>query len=134
MITYGGVELVVPENDDVRARVLDLISTAELEEFQAPEWTGFSELWQIPEYGPQRKIRLGRLFWPRGASVWATAHLVATEEQLDRIRTLAYKPDSRAVVPLDLVIWDASTPAGGGKITASMYLTPPRPLFQWDNL
>lgn len=92
-----------------------------------PTWTGFNENWQSPEFGPTHNVKLGRLYWPRNASQYAIGRFLATEPELDLIRRKAYQPDSRGVVPLDLVIDD-----GTNSITTELYMLPPRPIFQWD--
>src|SRR6185436_18927318 len=128
MISYAGVELTIPQDADLVARLQDFVRIEDIDEFQSPEWTGLDENWRTADWATRRPIKLGRLFWPRGASQWATAHLLATEDQLDRIRALVYTGDSRGMLPKDLVISDDN----GGIVTTKMYMTPPRPLWQWD--
>lgn len=130
MIKYGGVGLVVlnPQTDaDVILSVNDFLELDNSHHLQQPYYTGLSPEWAVPEFGPTRVVKLGRLYWPRMASKFAVGHFLATETQLDLIRDLAYTSDSRGEIPLDLVIDD-----GVNSITASMYMLPNYPLFQWD--
>lgn len=67
-------------------------------------------------------VRPGKLWWPSGASRWATGFYIATEYQLDLIRQ-AISDDGD--YEQDLVLSDGTT-----TVTAPMYMLPPRPLAQ----
>lgn len=78
-----------------------------------------------------RPIRVGSLFWPVGASRWATAHFLVTAGQVDKLYPLAYTTEASDVgvkpTPLDLVM---DTSLGDQRVTAKMYMLPPRPLVR----
>lgn len=128
MISYGGIPLSVGDGElhALIERGLDPIGI--LREFSDPEWTGQEGGWKQADFANRRHPPLYRLYWPRGASRWGEAHFLATEAELDAIRSLAYQPNtSTGLVPLDLKIND-----GTRSITTAMYMIPPRPLFQVD--
>src|SRR5262245_6270739 len=82
-VLYGGEPLTFPAGP-AQAWVEANITLADVLEFGNPRgcpWpTGLVD-------GP---VRLGRLFWPRGASRFARFHFLATDPQLARIRSQAY--------------------------------------------
>lgn len=131
MISYGDVYLAVPD-EKLSRQIAECLPIEEIREFQAPERSGWPGMgWQAPMAMPQRPLRLGRLYWPRGASRWARGHFIATEDQLDRIRQRVYTGDSRGAVPLDLVIQSNDVDTDR-RITAPMYMLAPRPLYQFE--
>lgn len=66
----------------------------------------------------------GRLWWPRGASRWAVAYVLADDARLEAIRDLAYAAGT--IEPLDLVIYDDTN-----TLTTSLWMLSARPLHQF---
>lgn len=70
-------------------------------------------------------VRVGDLYWPRGAARFAVGHFAATSTQLAAIRSALQVSDSN-----NLLVMQARRPDGtlGEPLTAAMHLLPPRPL------
>jgi hypothetical protein len=91
-------------------------------------------------YPDQRKrpIRVGSLWWPQGASRWAVGHFLATEGQLDAIRSVVYAGGvaanySPGFASWPLVLDDGTVNAVGSTaygVVAQMFMLPPRPIAQ----
>src|SRR5262245_25799870 len=121
-LSYGGIELAVP-TEAAREAVEKYISTADAYEFQYaygcinnPYNIAFSEMYNLP-------IKLGQLYWPRGASRWTVGHFLATAPQLEFIRPLAYVDGAHKALPL---VMDDDL----GFVVTELFMLPPRPLFQ----
>lgn len=67
------------------------------------------------------KVRLNTLLWPSGASRWARFHGFVGKTQLAAIRT--------AVTVNNLPATFTMTDGAGGSLSTTMYMLPPRPLF-----
>ena len=80
--------------------------------------------WTPPVTAPQL-VKVGRLFWPWGASRFAYGHYLTTSDDLDDIRTVVY-PTSTTLAAADLVL-DGDDAVS---VTAPMWMLPPRPLAQ----
>ncbi len=109
MFSYAGIALSDPFNtgrpigkdDDAKGecrRVADWIERnirpEEIFPFAAHAWTGTltnSPLLQITPERP-RPIKVGSLWWPRGAMRFARAHYVVSESQLEQIRKNVQQP------------------------------------------
>lgn len=122
MPTYAGVNLAQPTQElaDWVQKYIPLTDVVQFAPMLAME-----RLNSILPYGSQlsRSIKLGSLWWPQGASRWATGFFIATEEQINTIRDPVYS--GNGYQPQDLVLDDETT-----QITASMWMLPPRPLAQ----
>ena len=122
MATYGGIGLVQPTKE-LAEHVRKYIPLTDIIPF-AP-MLAMKRLISILPYPDQmqRPIKLGSLWWPQGASRWATGFYIATESQLNLIRPLVYSAASYNAKAL--VLSDDTT-----TLTANMWMLPPRPLFQ----
>ncbi len=69
----------------------------------------------------QKPIRVGRLFWPFGATRWAVGHFIISDSALALVRPLCYPAGASVAQPL--LLDDGTT-----TITAQMYMLPPRRL------
>ena len=127
-ITFAGVDLAVPPAELVRwveAAVRPEI-VYDFDPYYDPVALGC-----LPVPGPYRLplVRLGRLFWPTGASRWGVFHTLAAGETVDRLRSAgsgAGLGGSGAGVVGDdeLVLADGV----GGEVRAVMELLPPKPV------
>ncbi len=114
-ITYGGIDLTPAPF------ALEEIERwwhgRQIVEDEKPISGGTSHLptTRIPDREPPR---IGVLHWPTAASRFARCHLVATSEQVSRLRSLA-------ATSHDLVMSD-----GDGEISAAMFMLPLRPISQ----
>lgn len=128
MLTYAGVRLL--HNDPgLLAWAAEHIPPWEFRHFQQRAWPGpgleFTD--HVPDWpGSTFQTRLGVLFWPTGASRWATFHALCDQGQLDLIRQACFSNGTLA--PRTLVLDDE----GGGQIQTQMYLLPARPLQQTE--
>lgn len=117
--------------DIPRSQILYLI-----ERFISPKdiWDNFPAVEYLNALMPRlpyrdqrlRPIKIGSLWWPQGATRWATAHFLTTEKGLAAMRTaLGYDLPNFILNPAPLILSD-----GNSTITANMWMLPPRPLFQ----
>lgn len=126
MIKFGSVTLS-REPANVAAWVERNITTADIVEFaQHPGWRSGLEHnhWGMPgdaRAARGRPVRIGSLYWPRNASRWATAHFLATDNQVKLLRAAGYGAKTLTI---------GTAPKS---VSASMYLLPPRPLSQFGN-
>ncbi len=131
MISYGGVELTEPDQGvhDWSQANLSLDDTVD---WSALTWPGPRRLlWATSNPVMAQGVRLGRLYWPVGASRWSSFHCIVTDTQLARIRKLAYPANAtlypNQYTPLNFVLTEG---AAGFSITTSLSMLPPRPLGQ----
>lgn len=125
MISYAGIPLNVA-TDEVAAWVSINIPVESVVEF-APRLSPGPGLAGVPFAPPlpPGPVRVGRLHWPVGASRFAVGHYVVSTPRLDAIRNAVY-PSATGYVAGDLVLDGGNGP----KVTAPMWLLPPRPLAQ----
>jgi hypothetical protein len=125
-LSYGGVCLPVP-TPEADAWVRANLSVDDLWEFRDRD-RGYKTLdLPVPRHRPRRDVRLGRLYWPVGATSFAYAHFLVTSAHLSLLYPLAY-PDpttnSSTAVPLKLHM----TTDGEDVLETDMWMLPPRPL------
>src|SRR5262245_23720750 len=115
-VSWGGVDLT--PSPFALAEVERWWHVHRITEFDYPAYFqgGLHHL-PVP-YPPRREPpRIGVLHWPNSASRWATCHLLATGEQLERLQKLSG--------PQDLVFSD-----GTNSVTARMFRLVARPVSQ----
>ncbi len=117
--TYGGVSLT-PITSYWLQWIADNVHPEDLWFFLAIDCV---EIICLPKWLDVPQIRLGKLWWPRGARRWATAYMIATAAQLTSIRALT--DPAGTLIPQNLVLTDGITSAS---VTALMYMLPARPL------
>lgn len=107
-----------------------------IERYISPKdiWDNFPAVEYLNALGPVlpyrdqrlRPIKLGSLWWPQGATRWATGHFLATDKGVAAMRAaLGYDLPNFILNPAPLILSDGNT-----TITANMWMLPPRPLFQ----
>lgn len=117
MPTFCGVILSQP-TAELAAHVEHYVSLKDIVEFRPTQhWERIAQAMPFPNQ-IDRPVKLGRLWWPTGASRFAIGHFLATESQLSAIRAAGPFPGM-------LVISDGIT-----SILAPMSMLPPRPLTQ----
>jgi hypothetical protein len=120
-ISYAGVPILFAD-PKVVDRIEKTVPTVDLHDLDLIHWAGTGD-WQIPRGGVfSVPVQLGHLWWPRGASQFAYAHVLVSGAQLDLIRAQIF-PTSTTFVAKPLVIDD-----GVRSITTDLYCLPPRPL------
>ena len=123
--TYAGVTLT-KATPEINALVERYVSLRDILQFPA---AGF--LYTLRTYMPypdqmDRPIKLESLWWPQGATRWATGHFLATEKQLAAIRAaLRYDSPDFVLNPAELILED-----GTATLATDLWMLPPRPLFQ----
>lgn len=75
---------------------------------------------QAAEHHRRRSPRLGHLFWPTGASRWATGFFIASSADIQAIRQVVYQGSYK---PANLILSDDER-----QITAKMWMLPAHPL------
>lgn len=128
-ISYGGIALPRP-SPEMAVAVERFIETAAVDEMIRPYWTGLAD-WRGADFAPTRRVPLGRLYWPSGASRFSLFRTVASEAQLDSLRKTVTTAGSQGVVPLDLIIDDGQDPGGTRFVKTKMYMLPSTPFIQW---
>lgn len=128
-VSYGGIALPQP-SPELAAEVNRFIDTMAVDEVMRPCWTGLAD-WRGADFGPTRLVKLGRLYWPTGASRFSLFRTVASEAQLDAIRKKALVSSSQGVLPLPLVIDDGQSIDGSRAVNPPMYMLPSTPFIQW---
>lgn len=137
MILYNGVVLS-PPSPDIVSWAEATIATRDFYEIWnrlcalPPGLAALSFSGALPD-GPQhRPVRLGRLWWPRGASRWSSIHLLVDDAQLLAIR--GGDPNQGLGPPLPFALsWEdaaagSQTVAG---ITTNLLALPPLPLAEF---
>jgi hypothetical protein len=112
------------------------ISPFELLDFQRFEFPGKRRIgWTYPGSLRRRGVHLGSLYWPRDASRFGVAYLLATDSNLANIRAKLSAQVSQetgsaiAFGPGELIISEENQQFQTvGKVTASMWMLPARPL------
>lgn len=124
-LTFAGVPLSVwtPDWDRFCSTSIPL---DEYRPFSAADWywRDLSPL-NLPPPPVLPPVRPGVLWWPRGASRWATAHLAVTNDMLAAIRGVVGLPRESGGSVGELVYYDGQ---GTGPVSALMHLLPPRPI------
>jgi hypothetical protein len=136
-ITYAGVELSVA-NPEVAVWVESAITVADVYEFSRLHWPGLSGITfpgTLQERGqPDRPVKLGSLWWPKGVSRWAVGHFLVTKSELDQIRPVVYQNGTGYISGLfTMDDEDTGTPAvphQSTSIQTYLFMLPPRPLAQ----
>lgn len=131
MITYGSVPLcdVTPR---VALAIEEAISPRDVLEFERQPWPGKNRLgwtWPANLSLQERPVRVGTLWWPTGAMRWAVGHFLATDKQLQAIRSQVYANGSYQSLPLVLSQENAAGTTVSS-ITTNLWMLPPRPLWQ----
>lgn len=126
-ITYAGRPLLLPDPDgelaawlgnylpveDLRAISAPLIRDTNRTESRGPARVGIAR----PNYPPPPRPRLNSLYWPTGAGRWAFGLFLADAATVGQLNSSQ---------PATLKISDEER--GGGSITPTMHLLPPRPV------
>lgn len=105
------------------------IDPAEILEFDPCGWN--HSLHHLPATYPQHfPVSVGTLYWPDTASQFAVGYYLATAEDVDLIKSRAFKSTGPQPVRLTLSDNDDSAPDGTtvGTVDLPMFLLPPRPL------
>lgn len=129
MLTYAGIPLSLATSP-VALAIERAISPRDVVSFEETTWPGRNRLgWTVPGYLPSRPpVRAGVLHWPRDASRFAVGYFLASDNQLSQIRSLlATQGYTRQ--PL-VMSQEDQTRQTVQSITASLWMLPPRPLFQ----
>jgi hypothetical protein len=132
-LSYAGVKLPLAS---AKAAALIAAKIDPRECFEQQAWPGKGRThWTWPGHVPLPPVRVGVLHWPRGASRWAVGYFLATDNQLGPIRDYVYAGNSYRAAPLVL---SHQRRVGGalqmvGTVTATMWMLPPRPLFEIEN-
>ena len=127
MISYAGVGLTMP-SADMESWMADWWHPECVNHFLPPGAGGIvaSGNYPTPPFYAGQAPRLGRLYWPAGASRWSTFYAVVTGAELDLIRAAV---PVAAPVPQNLIIRDnIDSTDTTHTITASMYMLTPRPI------
>jgi hypothetical protein len=129
-IILDGIALPRP-SERLEAHVNQYIDTAEVDELARPYWTGLGD-WRQADFAPTRRVKLGRLYWPTGASRFAIGRFLASEAQLDLMRRDANISVSNPNLPLNLTFDDGQDPSPGKRsFTTPMFLLPSTPFIEW---
>lgn len=119
VITFGGVDLLEPDEKSLD-QIERQITLRDVYQFAMPG-PGFLESHLgINALDKDQPIELGTLFWPVGASRWASFHGVVNGPGLEAIRA-QLRTGNR---PLPFVMADGSTL----NVTTNLWMLPPRPL------
>lgn len=124
MLSYAGVYLGAP-TAEVAAWVATNVSVEDCFTF-APRYGPGAGFGSDPPYRPEPPpgpVRVGRFFYPWGASRFATAHYVVDTPSLQEIRAYCY-PDAGTIRAAPLVLDDGA----GASVTTDLWMLPPRPL------
>lgn len=122
MLTYAGIPLIASTRDEENWVEQNLPARG-IVESAVHYWQGQRVVFRPMVWDvPLRPVRLGQLYWPRGASQWAVGHFLATEDQLDAILA---QVNATAYQSAPLVMGD-----GENEISTNLWLLPSRPLVQ----
>src|SRR5580693_2766284 len=90
MLSYGGVTLPTPDANQL-AWIERWISTRDIRDFAVQSWPG-RQLTDVafPPLSRFRSVKPQTLFWPVGAQNFAVGYFFVTDEELAKIRPLAY--------------------------------------------
>lgn len=135
-LSFAGIPLCSP-TAQVESWIARNFALDDIYQFARTHWHERTNGY-YPVHPPEehRPILLNSLRWPVGASRWAVGHFLVTDNQLARIRPLAYsRPPTAAggVIStvryrsLPLVMYDGRNPQTN-KIETNLYMLPPRPL------
>jgi hypothetical protein len=126
-VTYGGITLEVA-SVEVQDWITANITLRDILEFSRRYWPGSRcpRLTYDPP-PPERPIRLGSLYWPKGASRFAVAHFLATDDQVTALRATCYTPEGSAPQRFSMIALDAN---GNliGRVDPYLYMLPPHPI------
>lgn len=135
MLSYGGVSLCQP-TVPVETWIARNFALGDIYQFARTHWHERTNGY-YPVHPPEehRPIVLNSLRWPVGASRWTVGHFLVTDNQLNRIRPLAYSrpPAAGGVIStvryrsLPLVMYDGRNQQTN-RIKTNLYMLPPRPL------
>jgi hypothetical protein len=123
VLSYGGVKLTAA-SDELAGRIERGISAREIWEYARLRRRDGAE--SFAPHHPERPVKIGALWWPWGASRWATFHGLVTDAQLARVRQLVYAAPGRYRA-LELVVDDRRQ---GREVRTDLFMLPPRPLSQ----
>lgn len=127
MILYGGIPLAFPTPGEIELAESFLDDPAEFE--TADYTTARRDAWNRPGLRDPRPFTIGKLFWPTGAERFAFIRLLATKDQLDKIRPLVYDQNvAGKYKSITLKLDD-----GQRSIETKLWMLPPRPLAQLLN-
>lgn len=119
MISFAGIYLSVPTPQLVEWG-RKFLNPADIFEFADPSGLPFPTQPRRPSH---QRIELGRLEWPTMATRWATAHFLATTQQLNGIRAAL---DVLGGISAPLVLASLAN----NPISVIMSMLPPRPISQ----
>lgn len=125
-VFYGGIELptITPE---VALWVEASTSTRDIYQWQRWAWPGKNRTgWAFPGHVADRPVKLGSLYWPTGATRWAVAQFLVTDDQWGRIKDLAYSGGVYQPLLLDM----ADEQSSATRIQTLMWMLPSRPQAQ----
>ena len=139
-LTFAGQPLVVADSK-LREKVEGLLSTLDLYETARLHWVA-NEVFPT-QFGVSvdHHIEIGKLFWPAGASRWATAHFLVHQTEAEAIVAACW-PDSSTYTSAELEMsWEEPQYENGTEgdteivdsISATMYPLPLRPIETDDS-
>jgi len=130
-LTYAGVPLGVP-TAEIPAWIAARLPQDDYDHFAYQRWPGrrltYLSYANRDLGGPSR---INALWWPRDASRWAVFRGICSTRQLTEIRQACYGASYRAQ-PL-VLSQDGPTGTEVARVTASMWMLPPRPLSDIPN-
>lgn len=118
--TYGGVPLAT-STPALRDWLAANYALADLVPFRA--WSQQARLFPSPFDFRRRPVKINSLWWPTGASRWATGFFLVCEQDLEAIRALAYADDTYQPLTLSL-------PDGTYTVETDLWMLPALPLAQ----
>jgi hypothetical protein len=136
MLSYAGIALTVP-TPEVAGWISRAISTDDIFDFQERAWPGKGlTAITFPGSVRTRPVKLQSLWWPTGASRWATGYFLASEIELALIRQQVYQGSQYTSQPLTIAnVSPGGTQVGSDLVNLSvnLWMLPPRPLSQIPN-
>lgn len=131
MLSYAGIQLNLASPELVEA-IEAKISPRDVFDFERLDWPGKGRInWTWPGFTQHRPIKVGTLYWPRGAMRFAVGYFLCTETKLAQIRTQVYgaSNDTYVAKPLSMSKYNQAGTLVA-EINPDMWMLPPRPIFQ----
>ena len=131
MLTLGGISLSPGVNPEIEAWVAARIPLRDFYAYERQAWPGKRLTFlTFPGFIPERPILLNRLYWPRGASRWATFFTLVDDNQLAALRVASQTWSQALTLSMS---WED---AGAGQnqvavITTKLWCLPALPLSRF---